>query len=48
MAQQISLPALVPGIALPPLPKLPPTNDDVEHALKYLNHVQRAFSETYI
>jgi hypothetical protein len=44
MAQQIPLPTLVPGIALPPVPKQPPTDDDVEHALNYLNDVQRAFN----
>jgi len=48
MYQQILLPTVVPGIALPPVSSRPPTNDDVVHALNYLNHVQRAFSETHI
>jgi len=45
-ALQFPLPDPIPGIALPPVSSHPPTNDDVEHALNYLNRVQRACSET--
>jgi len=43
-ALQFPLPDPIPGIALPPVSSHPPTNDDVEHALNYLNRVQRACS----
>ena len=45
-ALQFPLPDPIPGIDLPPSPSHPPTTDDVEHGLTYLNQVQQSYSET--